>query len=347
MKRIRTANITMLLVGACFPVGADRSVAVDVGNPRVVERPDGYAKRLVFSPDHQIVAMADESDTELRLVDFKSGKTSGLLKGHTNTINSVAFSSDGRRVATGGLDHTIRIWDVTTRRQLAQAEDVPRCISLAFSPDGRTLASGHFDRRLYGLMFWDLKPDGSLKVEKVVKTMSGRHIQVPHLLRYSPDGRWLVFGSGPINIMDVTCGFVRTFENANTTRVPITSYLFFDDKNWLVWANYIGDLTVWDIATGTDLFHLDDPKPLVLIHLKSMARVPGTETVLTAYEYNQVAAWDLKARKVPERSVKVKFPFDGKSRYPSELILSDDGAGLAVLNEKKVYLLDVSHDAPR
>ncbi len=77
------------------------------------------------------------------IFDVASRKRLHLLRGHQNTAKCVAFSPDGRLLATGSEDRTIRIWNVDTgevKHVIAAHRD--EIYSLAFSPDGRTIASG-------------------------------------------------------------------------------------------------------------------------------------------------------------------------------------------------------------
>jgi len=329
-----------------FLCSAPPGPTATAARPRIVERAAVPILGLAFSPDHQAVAIGE--DAVLRLVEFKGGATQGLLVGHAGMIRAVAFSPDGRRVATGALDGTLRIWDVATRRQLDRA-DVPNCITLAYAPDGRTLVSGHYDpkRRFIGLMVWEIAPDAPPKTLKRIDTWSLHgHRQIPHLLRYSPDGRRVAFGSGAVNILDVSCGEVRTIEDPATKKSPIASYLFLDDKGWLVSANYIGDLTIWDFATGTALFHLSsDGTHALAIRITSMERVPGTDTVITASEWHTLTAWDLKSRNVPQNSAPVDLP-KGVPWGNALLVISADCSGLAACDEN-FCLFDVKAMPPK
>src|SRR5436190_12659145 len=67
------------------------------------------------------------------------------LKGHGGAVQAVAFSPDGKRLATGGDGKTVSVWDVTTGQQLFVARGQSGIQGLAFSPDGRQLACAGAD----------------------------------------------------------------------------------------------------------------------------------------------------------------------------------------------------------
>ena len=65
-----------------------------------------------------------------------------LQTGHAEQVMTVAFSRDGRLVASGSTDGTVRLWDVVTGYELRTRKHDPAVHGVAFSPDGRMLASG-------------------------------------------------------------------------------------------------------------------------------------------------------------------------------------------------------------
>ena len=88
--------------------------------------------------------------------DLESGQLVHTLEGHTDLVNAVAVTPDGRRAISASADHTLRVWDVESGIYIAAFTGEGPMLRCAIAPDGRTIIAreksgrGHF-LRLEGL----------------------------------------------------------------------------------------------------------------------------------------------------------------------------------------------------
>ena len=134
--------------------------------------------------------------------NWKYGRCSiRTLKGHTGPVSAVAFTEDGRRLATGADDKTVRLWDVTTGAEARSfAGHTHALSSLAFTRDGQWLASGDADSKV---KIWDVATGQERR------TLT--HDTGPVMsLGFSPDGTSLATGTHhTVTVWDPSTGRER------------------------------------------------------------------------------------------------------------------------------------------
>jgi RNA polymerase sigma factor (sigma-70 family) len=189
----------------------------------------------------------------------EEAKPAGLLEavavrrfeGHTDGVMVVAFSPDGKRVLSGGVcygdrDPTVRLWDVSSGKELMKLEGHTEGVySLAFLPGGKKAVSGGADGTI---RLWDLESG------KELKRIEG-HVDTVYGLDVSRDGKWLLTGGEDktVRLWELETGKeVRRFEG-HTGRVRAVA--FSPDGKQAVSGGILDDMSlrVWDVETGAEL----------------------------------------------------------------------------------------------
>ncbi|KAH6707609.1 hypothetical protein BKA61DRAFT_420165, partial [Leptodontidium sp. MPI-SDFR-AT-0119] len=150
-----------------------------------------YCSALIFSPEQSIVRAAFEKCIPTWIqrkprVQAHWSAALQTLEGHSDWVNSVAFSPDGKKLVSSSDDQMVRLWDATTGAALQTLEGHSGWVtSVAFSPDSKQVVSGSTDRII---RLWDATTGA------VLQTLKG-HSDWVNSVAFSPDGKQVVSGS--------------------------------------------------------------------------------------------------------------------------------------------------------
>lgn len=144
---------------------------------------------VAFSPDGKILAwgggMFDESGS-VDLFNVTTGQQFSSLKGHTNMVSTIAFSPNGKLIASGSWDGTTKMWDVQTGDNIFTFDgDSTYVKTVSFSPDGKWLAVGLLNHKI---KIWDISTGHE------IATLMG-HSSVVSDLQFSKNGKLLYSSS--------------------------------------------------------------------------------------------------------------------------------------------------------
>lgn len=237
------------------------------------------------------------------------------LTGHSEGLNAVAFSPDGRQVVTISMDRTAKIWDVNTGALLfnltGHTDDV---YSAAYSPDGGLIITGSLDKTA---KLWDAHTGAFLR------SLTG-HAGGIYSVAFSPDGTHAATGSADntMRIWETNTGALLSDCKGHTSYVNCVT--FSPDGKRIATASWDKTAKIWNVSSGNLVFTLTGHSNYVW----SVAFSPDGQQIATA-SYDRVARlWDANTGSLIRNLV-------AHSDFITRAVFSPDGSQVAT----------VSHDA--
>ncbi|HEX4142220.1 MAG TPA: M56 family metallopeptidase [Pirellulales bacterium] len=246
--------------------------------------------RMQCSPDGSLMAATggDGADGVVSLWDLSTGKVVGTLNGHEQDVRAMAFTHDGKTLATAGKDRTIRLWDVGSRKQIRMfqgsknpsdptAQTAP-ILATAYSPDGGSVATADEEGQV---SVYALSPP------RLLRSWTA-HTDAAAALAYSPDGRTLVSGGydKAVKVWNLSTGeLVRSLEGHKGW---VMSLAISHDGQTLASGSYDRSIRLWNMADGVERKVLDGHTATV----RSLAFSHSDKLLASGSADHTVRLWD-------------------------------------------------------
>jgi len=247
------------------------------------------------------------------------------FKGHEKVILSLAFSPNGKLLASGSEDQTINIWDVKSGKVLQTLKEHKGPVqTLAFSPDGKTLASGSVDQTL---ILWDVKTG------KMLDSPLTEHTDTIWSIAFSPDGKLLASGSRDKTLIFWDVAKRKPLGKPLPQAGFLRSVTFSPDGKYLAVGGEDTNVTLWDVAKQQIV-----GQPLVghTSTVYDLAFSPDSKLLISASADKTLLLWDVETLK------RVAPPFTGHNQQVFNVVFNADNQTIAsIADDNSLILWDI------
>ncbi|WP_445631923.1 nSTAND1 domain-containing NTPase [Nostoc sp. DSM 114167] len=231
------------------------------------------------------------------------------LEGHSSAVYSVAFSPDGKTIASASSDNTVKVWDAVSAKEITTFKGHSSAvIGVAFSPDGKTIASASLDNTV---KVWNAVS------AKEITTFKG-HSDAVIGVAFSPDGKTIASASADktVKVWDaVSAKEITTFKGHSDA---VISVAFSPDGKTIASASADKTVKVWDAVSAKEITTFKGHSDAVI----SVAFSPDGKTIASASLDNTVKVWNAV-------SAKEITTFKGHSDAVNSVAFSPDGKTIA------------------
>jgi WD40 repeat protein/predicted Ser/Thr protein kinase len=216
---------------------------------------------------------------EWHRLNYISDQSLMTLRGHTSWVYCIAISPDGKRIVSGSIDRTIKIWDAVTGVDVMTLRGhLDTVNSVVFSPDGRRIVSGSWDKTI---KIWDAESGAevmTLRADGDVVTVS-----------ISPDGKHIASGGTDhtIKLWDAETGETSTTLTGHTD--DILSLAFSPDGKKIVSASSDKTIKLWDVGTGAEVMTIRGHQDKVY----AIGFSPDGKRIISGSQDRTIKVWDV------------------------------------------------------
>ncbi|TAF08940.1 MAG: serine/threonine protein kinase [Nostocales cyanobacterium] len=248
-QQIQAAIYSRLIPPQKSPVNSDAVIYQPPQKPaekitlvQTIPEPEKLVSSVAITPDAKTIASS--SNSMVKLWNIATGKEITALKGHTQNVNVVTISADGKYLVSGGDDKTIKVWNLNTKKLIyTLISHTDSVQDLAISKDGKTLVSASDDK---SIKVWNLATG------KLIRTLIG-HSDWVRSVAISPDGVTLASGSFDKTIKLWNITQQKPINSLTPNSQTVISLAFSPDGKILASASRDRQIKLWNINTKMEI----------------------------------------------------------------------------------------------
>ncbi len=253
-----------------------------------------------------------------RILSSTNIREQNRLEGHRDSVNSVAFSPDGKTLASASTDNTIKLWNLDTGKEITTLSGhSDRVNSVAFSPNGKTLASASTDKMI---KLWNLDTG------EEITTLSGHRDSV-NSVAFSPNGKTLASASPDKMIKSWNLDTGEEITTLSGHSNSVNSVVFSPHGKTLASASDDKMIKLWNLDTGEEITTLSRHNDLV----NSVVFSPDGKTLASASTDKMIKLWNLDTGEEITT-------LSGHSNWVNSVVFSPDGKTLVFASTDKIKL---------